>query len=588
MRFSKWSLRFALPTFGAVLAISIWRNADLTGDFGDELYFAWQLSRGRVFGRDLVYTLGPLSPWINALWMKLFGPSLNVILAANLAVLILVAALLYRLLLEAFDEVAAAAAVAFFLPVFALGSATYGFSYNFLTPYSHSITHGLLICLAMIHCLLAFHRGGRLRCLIGGGLLTGLAFLTKPETFLACAATFAMGTAATLWLRRQRLRPMQLCMILLALIAAPLASWLVMLEQMPLKLATNAALSGWGYLLHGPVASNRFYRRMMGLDYPGPRLARLAISAAVDGAGLAIMTLGTRLLPAATARAGIVGGAVTFLAVLLLGILLPGYWFITDLALVLFALGAVMVTGREILGRSPDNQIASRRLAQWCLAVLSLSLLAKMPLNTRTTQYGFVLAAPAGTLAAAALIGAFPSLARRWGAKPMLVRSASLGLLAGLIVNRLLLTNMLIGQRTLTVPLIYGGSFHAMPAEEPAAEAVTWLRRLPDDPTVAVLPDGSGILFAAGKSNGIAYGVTNPVNLDLWGQAAPLQSLQTHPPDIILITRMDFSEMGARWFGQNYGVGMMAWIAHQYRLDRTFGQPGAASSVQVWRQAAAP
>src|SRR5271170_2112203 len=106
----------SLVAWGTGLCFWVWgRTGDVTGDFGHELYVAWQLSRGKIIGRDLVYLYGPLSPWINAAWMRLLGPTPNVILTANLLVLIGVSFLLYRLLVRAFSELAAFTATAFFL-----------------------------------------------------------------------------------------------------------------------------------------------------------------------------------------------------------------------------------------------------------------------------------------------------------------------------------------------------------------------------------------------------------------------------------------------------------------------------------------
>ena len=44
--------------------------------FGRELYVPWQLTQGKVLYRDIESIFGPLSPYLNALWMRLF-PSLT-------------------------------------------------------------------------------------------------------------------------------------------------------------------------------------------------------------------------------------------------------------------------------------------------------------------------------------------------------------------------------------------------------------------------------------------------------------------------------------------------------------------------------
>ena len=67
-------------------------------DFGRELYVPWQITRGKMLSRDIASLFGPLSPYINALWFRLFGVSLITLALANLAVLCLTVAGIYHLL----------------------------------------------------------------------------------------------------------------------------------------------------------------------------------------------------------------------------------------------------------------------------------------------------------------------------------------------------------------------------------------------------------------------------------------------------------------------------------------------------------
>src|SRR3954470_7819612 len=58
-------------------------------DYGMEPYRAWRLSRGEVLYRDVAHFKGPLSPYVSALWFKLFGESLATLQWANLIALAL-------------------------------------------------------------------------------------------------------------------------------------------------------------------------------------------------------------------------------------------------------------------------------------------------------------------------------------------------------------------------------------------------------------------------------------------------------------------------------------------------------------------
>ena len=159
MRRPDW-LSITLITATA-LSLTYWlwsRTGEIILDFGNELYTAWQLSQGKTLYRDVAYLYGPLSPTLNAAVMRFFGPSLATILIANLIILILTTALLYRLLTFMASSLAATTATIFFLCIFALSAPTRLTNYNFLTPYAHQITHGFLLCLAAIWCVDWFYR----------------------------------------------------------------------------------------------------------------------------------------------------------------------------------------------------------------------------------------------------------------------------------------------------------------------------------------------------------------------------------------------------------------------------------------------
>ena len=65
-------------------------------DFGRELYVPWRLAEGEVLYRDIAYFNGPLSPYLNALWFRLFGVGLRTLVVCNGLLLVGVLVLLYR------------------------------------------------------------------------------------------------------------------------------------------------------------------------------------------------------------------------------------------------------------------------------------------------------------------------------------------------------------------------------------------------------------------------------------------------------------------------------------------------------------
>ncbi|MBI4424552.1 MAG: glycosyltransferase family 39 protein, partial [Elusimicrobia bacterium] len=179
-----------------VLACLSWRRwPNLLFDYGRELYVPWRLSAGQVLYTEVSYFNGPLSPYYHALLFKAFGVSWTVVIVSSLAVVAAITGGLYAGLGRRLDPLTAAAACVTFLSGFAFNLVRDG-NYTFLCPYSHEMTHGVLLSLAM---LVLLHRGSEDRrqgWSLAAGACFGLVWLTKAEIALAagCAAS------ASLWL----------------------------------------------------------------------------------------------------------------------------------------------------------------------------------------------------------------------------------------------------------------------------------------------------------------------------------------------------------------------------------------------------
>ena len=83
---------------------------DVLVDFGREIYIAWRLAEGETLYTDLAYYFGPLSPYLNSLWLRLFGEHILALAIGNLAVWTAILLVLYRLLRAVADRFAASVA----------------------------------------------------------------------------------------------------------------------------------------------------------------------------------------------------------------------------------------------------------------------------------------------------------------------------------------------------------------------------------------------------------------------------------------------------------------------------------------------
>ncbi len=147
------SLLGPLSIVGAFALLAWWSWAkwtDVQIDFGLELYLPWQLSQGKALYRDIAYRNGPLSPYLNALWFRLFGVSLQTLVWCNLAILAGICALTHHLLRRSCDRFTAAVGCLVLLGVFGFSQYVGIANYNYVTPYQHAVTHGLALSLAMI------------------------------------------------------------------------------------------------------------------------------------------------------------------------------------------------------------------------------------------------------------------------------------------------------------------------------------------------------------------------------------------------------------------------------------------------------
>jgi len=549
------------------LACWIWgHTGEILLDFGGQLYIAWQVSIGKVLYRDVSSVYGPLSPCLNAIVMKLFGPSLNVILTANLIILGFITAILYFLLRAMSSTFSTTVATIFFLSVFALSAPTRLANYNFLTPYAHEMTHGFLLCLAAIACIEWFSHKQTLLPVFAGGLLTGLAFLTKPEIFLGCAAAFYLGLLAVVWTQRSKSFGRILAAALIALALPPVIALLFFSTGMPLKAAFSSVIGGWQFINQPFVVSSNFYKGSFGTDEPLRNLRLMLQYTALYSllaAGLASISIACRLHSQSLVHGlGILFAVLTFFLITAIGDHFDSFWSDIARGLPLFAMFVVTATSLKVLKRIPHPGL------QFPFAVLSLAFLAKIILFTRTYHYGFVLAAPCGMLAVVAMLDWLPHWVARKGGSATIARIGACGIFAAIIFHNLILTRQTIRERTLLVPLALGGATWTRPSDAASIDAIKWLSTT--NATVAVIPDASGINYAAARPNSIPFIELNPIGLMIYGQSRIVAAFNQNPPDYILLMKFPEDAFSAHLFGEDYGLQLFAWISAHYRVAGLF------------------
>ena len=167
---------------------------DVLIDFGRELYVPWRITEGAVLYRDISYFNGPLSPYLNSLWFTIFGVGLRSLAICNIAIVALLVWLLYRMLARISGPFPATLACLVFVTLFAFGQLDTIGNYNYVSPYSHEVTHGLVLSFLALTAFSA-HRERGDAAFAAAGCALGLVFLTKTEIFLAAGAALGAGLA---------------------------------------------------------------------------------------------------------------------------------------------------------------------------------------------------------------------------------------------------------------------------------------------------------------------------------------------------------------------------------------------------------
>jgi len=560
--------------FAALLWWS-WRKwPDPLVDFGRELYLPWQINAGRVLYRDLASLFGPLSPYLNALWFRLFGVSLMTLVLCNLAIFSATVAGIYHLIRVSTDRVTASAAGLVTLLLFGFSQYVDVGNYNFVTPYAHEATHGIALSVA---CLVLLHRALATRSRRAGaaaGACFGLVLLTKPEIAAAAAIGVLAGWTAAYTLGGRDKHDLASSVPLFMTIAVlpPLLFFLYFTTEMEAEAALRATGGAWMPLFGTGITGNEFYRRGMGFDAPAANAVRMLLTfagfVALAGAAIGVswidagdpsLSRGRRFL-----RIGLLAAAIFVLRQATFPYSLP-FIVITSLVaiIVLFA-----------RARS-DREQATRLMPLIMWSAFAFVLLAKMGLNARIYHYGFYLGLPAMVVAIVLMIWLIPHVLVSWRSETAArsFRQMALWMLAAAIAPYLGTAHGWYRTRTLEIgsgaDRFYASSIGGQ--GRLARAALRLLERTASpDATVAVLPEGIMLNYLLRLDSPLRVINLMPPELMAFGEDDVLRSLAARPPDYVLLLSRNMTEYGYQQFGSDsrYGLRVVTWINEHYESVR--------------------
>ncbi len=557
----------------AMLTFKTWRRwPDLVVDFGAQLYMPWQISTGEVLYRDVHYLAGgPLSQYYHALLFKIFGVSFLTLVISNLTVVALLLAIIYLCFYRCSDQLTAITACVAVLVAFAFAHYTTVGIFNYITPYSAEVVHGLVLSVLAVALLARWFETENAWLAGAVGLCAGLTLLTKPDMLLAQMPMVLCG-AALFWLAKRKGRLLGRSLALMAggalIPAVGFFLWFLCFEDLPQS--ARSVFAAWIPLLTTSAAQSPFYRWCMGLDQPRVRLHNTLF----QFLGLA----GIVAVCAALCWRKI-SGFLAYSLVIPLAIVLTGRsrdfnWLNCGacLPLVCLTLLAWLVWRGSKGGWEPPLVFATL----W--AVWSLALLAKLGLYCRIWHYGFVLAMPAFVSGIYFFLWALPQQLERWGFRSVLFRGLLwLMLLAGL--TRLTQSSLkLYSDKTLLVgsgaDTILAFSPHYRPLDACVAAALSWVEtNVPPRATLAVLPQGVMLNYLSRHPNPCGYVAWNPPEMAAFGQEKMIDAFVKASPEYVIELFIDYSEYDEKNFGQEkrFGLDVQQWIDAHYQIVQSFG-----------------
>jgi len=568
-----------LPAVFVALAVWSWRRwPDVLVDFGRELYVPWQLAAGKALYADIAYFNGPLSPWLNSLVFRTFGVGLVTLVVANLAVIVAISVMLYVLLREMGGRFTATVGTLVFLTVFAFGQYIRQANFDYVTPYSHEMTHGTALSLAAMVLLRIHLRRGGVGSALGCGLAVGLTFLTKAELFVAVAFAVVVGLVLHHGLGRYSLRTaLRVGGVFAAGVALPpLVAFLVLLRGLPQGAAIDGVLGSWNYVFVTELRELKFYRDILGTTDIGESLriiGRWTFRYALFLVPPAVIALLIR--PTGRYSRLVAGSLVPLAAIAVLHDRRGIDWEFLARPYPLALLAGVGILVMLVMRPDATEAQRVRRVLGLSFVLYALALLLKMILAVRFMHYGFALAMPATMVLVVALLDGIPRLIDDRGRYGTAFRAAGLGILIGIAGMHLYATNTWFRLRTVEV----GRGPDAFLADNRGRIVRRILERLERLPsageTLAVLPEGVMLNYLSRMRNPTPHINFMPPELIMFGEERILREFDANPPDWIVMAYRTAPEYGDVLLGHDYGTGILAWIEANYRLVERLENEGA-------------
>jgi len=570
-------LPFLIPfSIGTVMLLLSWRKwPDVIIDFGRELYIPWRISEGSVLYKDIAYFFGPLSAYANAFLFKVFGVNYIVLAVSNIALVGVLALVIYRIFLKTTDELAAGLATSLFLAVFAFSQYGSVGNFNFVCPYTYSVTHGIFLSFLVIYAFIVYLTKHDHKLLFLIGVLLGFVFLTKPEVFLAIAVAVGSGISLDIFLNKMTMRNcLKIWGAMFIGFFIPLACFIAYFSMhMPLAKAIDGVLFPYKSIFQSSVTSLAFYKHIMGVDFFKENIWWMLLVGNFYVLTVLVLVLANNLAVFEGAhKKWVVFGIAVCLGLIFvyhLAVIIARSWYqlFRPLPLTTLFLGGYFLMH---LRNTNDAAKIRRFLPMLVLSIFAFLLLLKIIFRVLVSHYGFALAMPAALLLVAGIFYYLPVFLKKYNNSIYFFRILTLFLMGVVLFIHMDISRMIYYRKSYPFGTkeerMFGFKRQALTLN--AATMQQAIKKIEEivkkDENFVAYPEGVMLNYLTRRINPTGQVNFCPPELKIFGESEILGSFQASKPDYFVFIHRNMAEYGHPTPGQCWGQALRAWVEKNY------------------------
>jgi hypothetical protein len=592
-------------SFIFAVAVSWERWGNPLVDCGREMNQPLRLARGAMLYSDVRHIYGPLSPYVNALLYRIFGPSLGVLYADGIFSAVIIFALVYWLSRQLMGRAPSAAATLSVMWLCAFKQAG-----NYILPYTYSALHGCLFGLVSVALLVRFiqRAEGRKQKAEGSGQNAAAAYCLLPSAFWLTAAGVAAGLAM-LSKTEMGLAAVSAGIVAVALVGHPnlrRASTLGVIFVVTALFLVIGAYSyigtrvGWHtlasdsflFLRNLPPELVYFNKRVSGFDDPWSSVLQM-IGAALRVGSLAALIAAVSLLLTrqrsdlasdsaveSDLRISSAGRASYAMIWVLLAIsalvflFIPLAWevgpYLAMPLLLVGLLGAEFLSYRRQISKGTT---ATRTTIILTLLVYALASLARVILRVRSGgAYSSYLLPASVIVFTYAWVCPFADIFRDRRTRRLARGIAIALILADVAITAGLLAYKYRDRNTYALSTDRGTIVAVPDLGQSVDEAIGFIKReTTEKEPIAVLPEGTSLNFFTDRPNPLREEIITPGYLDREGEERAIKQLVDSKTRFVLVANRPTPEFGPEVFGKGYCQVLMQWIQQNFDECAIFG-----------------